>query len=421
MVFRKLPLPAAPAALLLLAILFACTPAETTSPGPEPAGQVATDTPGPLPDRAGDEAGQITPTMPGALPLLTYDGAVTGPSRRPVELPGLWPLDLDDGRVVSINFEDQEVYLTDLSTGENTQISSDGVQKMWAALSGDIVAWITNEGQIELPAEEIISESAESHLFANHIVVYDLATGEQRRITREGVPRTQLDIDGRRMVWADKRNEMGAFYGDYDIYAYDLETDTEIEIAVAPGEQQSPTIDGDLVVWQDNRSNPELDGPRTGCHNCPDNRKDIYIYDFGTESSRPLVEDDWLKMTPVADGRRVVWIGFSGDKVGDLFVMDLDTGEIKRVTQTPDAESGPQLDRDRLLWTVRSDCDVIIIDETGQQVTFDNGVYLLDLESGDLQRLSDETEPRAFLSDGLATVTEGCMTGYESFVLEVDG
>jgi Tol biopolymer transport system component len=356
----------------------------------------------------------------GEVPFSSYENAVAGPSRRLVEVPGFWPLGLDKGRAVSINFQDQEVYLTDLSTGEITQISQDGVQKVWAALSGDIVTWISSEGQIELPAEEITSDSADNHLFVNHIYVYDLNTGEQRRITGEDAPRTQLAVDGQRLVWADKRNELGAFYADYDIYAYDLETDVETPVAVAPGEQQFPRIDGDLLIWLDNRANPDAGGDMAGCSNCPENRKDIYLYDFETGTSRPLVEDQWLKMTPTIRGGRVTWIGFPGQKEGDVFVMELETGEIKQVTHTPDPESNPQLDGDRLLWVVISACDAIAIDALGREITFDNGAYLLDMKSGSLQRLSGETEPLAFIAGGQATLTEGCMTGYETFVVELD-
>ncbi len=400
-------------ALLILVLLSACTP------GGSPATARPADVSGQS-DDLDDQSGPETPMAVGEVPLSSYENAVAGPSRRLVEVPGFWPLGLDKGRAVSINFQDQEVYLTDLFTGEITQISQDGVQKVWAALSGDTVAWISSEGQIELPAEEITSESADNHLFINHIYVYDLNTGEQRRITSEDAPRTQLAIDGQRLVWADKRNEMGAFYADYDIYAYDLETELEIPVAVASGEQQFPRIDGDLLIWLDNRANPDPDSSLSGCSNCPENRKDIYLYDFETGTSRPLVEDQWLKMTPAIGGGRVTWIGFPGQKEGDVFVMELETGEIKQVTQTPDPESNPQLDGDWLLWVVISACDAIAIDALGREITFDNGAYLLDMESGSLQRLSGEKEPRAFIAGGQATITEGCMTGYETFVVELD-
>jgi hypothetical protein len=405
-------------AFLPLVLLSACTPGGSPST-PQPATAQPAAVSGQS-DDLDEQSGLETPIAVGEIPFSSYENVVAGPSRRLVEVPGFWPMGLDGDRVVSINFQDQEVYLTDLATGEITQISQDGVQKVWAALSGDTVAWISSEGQIELAADEITSDSADNHLFINHIYVFDLNTGEQRRITGEDAPRTQLAIDGQRLVWADKRNELGAFYADYDIYAYDLETDVEIPVAVAPGEQQFPRIDDDLLLWLDNRANPDAGGSLAGCGNCPENRKDIYLYDFETGSSRPLVEDEWLKMTPTIGSGRVAWIGFHGQKEGDVFVMELETGEIKQVTQTPDPESNPQLDGDRLLWTVISACDAIAVDALGREITFDNGAYLLDMESGSLQRLSGETEPLAFIAGGQATLTEGCMTGYETYVVELD-
>ena len=71
--------------------------------------------------------------------------------------------------------------------------------------------------------------------------------------------------------------------------AYDIETDEEIPVAVAPGAQQWPAIHGDMVVWADNRNSPVMGTRIAGCHNCPDNRFDIYSYDLTTGEERPLV------------------------------------------------------------------------------------------------------------------------------------
>ena len=97
--------------------------------------------------------------------------------------------------------------------------------------------------------------------FADDIFVLDLTTGEQRRITEAPANRYGLGISGHRLAWSDTRNELEEEYYNFDVYAYDLETDQEIPVAVRRGSQRSPVIYGDTVVWADNRNNPQLDAP----------------------------------------------------------------------------------------------------------------------------------------------------------------
>ncbi|MHB9070218.1 MAG: PEP-CTERM sorting domain-containing protein, partial [Sedimentisphaerales bacterium] len=53
-------------------------------------------------------------------------------------------------------------------------------------------------------------------------------------------------IDGNLLVWMDDRN------GDYDIFGYDLLTQTEFAIATGLGDQLRPAISGNIVVWEMN-------------------------------------------------------------------------------------------------------------------------------------------------------------------------
>ena len=58
----------------------------------------------------------------------------------------------------------------------------------------------------------------------------------------------QSAISGDRIVWADYRN------GNYDIYLYDLLTDTESQITTDSANQYGPAIYGDLIAWSDYRN-----------------------------------------------------------------------------------------------------------------------------------------------------------------------
>ncbi len=72
--------------------------------------------------------------------------------------------------------------------------------------------------------------------------------GTGRWLSPGSAPQEQPAIDGNRVVWRDERN------GNEDLYLYDLSANREVPLVVAPGSQNSPDIDGDLVVFTDNRN-----------------------------------------------------------------------------------------------------------------------------------------------------------------------
>ncbi len=69
------------------------------------------------------------------------------------------------------------------------------------------------------------------------------------------------DIEGNIVVWQDNRNN------NWDIFGYNLTTQKEFQITDESHDQTNPAISGNVVVWQDNRNgNSEiyavvLDGP----------------------------------------------------------------------------------------------------------------------------------------------------------------
>jgi beta propeller repeat protein len=80
-------------------------------------------------------------------------------------------------------------------------------------------------------------------------------------------------IDGDIVVWQDNRN------GNYDIYGKDLYTGDEIVICTNSADQFAPKISGNIVVWQDLR-------------NCPSGYSgvtNIYGYDLSTEQEFPIL------------------------------------------------------------------------------------------------------------------------------------
>ncbi len=253
----------------------------------------------------------------------------------PLSLPGLKTVeydpsyrvsDLSDGRFASIG-PDGEVYLVNLESGEREQLTNDGYRKREAVLDGEYVAWIDQRRQIEI----YNSASRPPEGFADDIFLYNLATKQFKRITEVPARRYSLRISGHRLVWADNRNEMREHYTNADIYSYDIATGEEHPVAVAKGSQQTPSISGDLVVWADNRNSPALGTVLAGCGNCPENRYDIYLYDFSTGTEKARVESAFLKQQPSIYKNYVVWEDFRNGRESHVYLLDLSTGP-----RTPD-------------------------------------------------------------------------------------
>jgi len=71
------------------------------------------------------------------------------------------------------------------------------------------------------------------------------------------------DISDAWIVWDEDR------YGNWDIFAYNIGTDTEIQVTNDSARQSTPRISGNLIVWEDLRNGGTY-------------QRDIYGYDIGT-------------------------------------------------------------------------------------------------------------------------------------------
>jgi len=100
---------------------------------------------------------------------------------------------------------DTDVYIYDIETGIETQISGSGDQGL-AEISGDWVVY-TDWG-----------------LGNAEVLAYNIQTGEKRQLCANAANQRKPMLSGHRVVYEDDRN------GNWDIYMCDLETDTEAQL-----------------------------------------------------------------------------------------------------------------------------------------------------------------------------------------------
>ena len=286
------------------------------------------------------------------------------------------------GRVLGRN---AGILLVNVENGERRRMTEDGHELTEVAISGNYIAWADRSRQIEVPGSA--AENRRGRL-AVDIFVMNLVTGEQRHITDVPARRRGLSIDGNMLVWQDNRNEIGEHHSHYDIYAYNIEADEEIPVVIAPGAQRYPAVSGDRVVWIDEGS----DIPK------------VMLYDFADDETRVIDSSTEPELPPDIHGDFVVWRGI--DEEGDhaVYLYDLAIDE-KKLIASPSRRSirGPQISDRYVVWTEDWPCDVM-----SNIMPEGMGVYVYDLEDGHVRQISNYVEPAVWIDGGTLLVHEAC-------------
>lgn len=147
------------------------------------------------------------------------------------------------------------------------------------------------------------------------------------------------------LVWSEsiRPPAKGAPPKQADIQGINLKTGRLLPVTTAPGDQDSPDIDGSRVVWVDHGNNSWLDCP------CSIEGKDLSTGEtFSVAPATALV-----KYSPVIAGRWVAWAEIEGSTIR-LVMKDLTTGETQVVASARDLERGapyePQISEEYLVW-----------------------------------------------------------------------
>ena len=300
--------------------------------------------------------------------------------------------------------QEGELWLMNIRTGDLGRVTGDGHRKWGAVLSADHVAWMDQRREVQLPGYS-------SPIFSSDVLILNRHTGEERSITAEPASRQGLRISGSRLVWRDnRRGLLEDRRWDFDIYGYDLEGDVEIPVAVTPGREDAPALHGDTVVWTHNPNKPPRGLAKPGSTAKPDNRFNIFSYNFATEESQPLVETGEHNLAPSIHGGLLVWQRFRGDNESDIVLLDLGTGEQKIIGDGGRQESRPFVSEEYVIWTVGEACDVERFPRFRElfRSKVPTGVYAYEIRTEGLLRLSRYKEPRALLSGNVVLVMEGC-------------
>jgi beta-lactamase regulating signal transducer with metallopeptidase domain len=238
-----------------------------------------------------------------------------------------------------------------------------------AAVSGDVIVWIDYRNA---PSGHSTGEPP-GHA---DIYGYDIRTGRESAVCIESGDQLDPSIDGNLIVWTDYRSDAdGRPSGDGtdtpDIYGYDLTTGEEFAICTVPGPQRWPDVSGDIVVWDDGR-------------NWVDTGLDIRGIDLARQQEFVVCDAQGDQVTPVIDGTLVFWQDYRnhlgpGPENSDIYGRDLSGGPELVICTEPSCQELPDVSGRYVVWQdYRHDIDGWCAPGRSEDVDIDVYGYNLD-------------------------------------------
>lgn len=221
------------------------------------------------------------------------------------------------------------------------------------------------------------------------VFLFDIETGEVHQVTVEEHAQMDPMIYGDTIVWLDNRHESQEYHNPrrFDVYAFDLKTNTEKRLTSAPTvEEDNLSISDNLVVWADNRhANPDV---KIHAGNEPDYNNEIYVYDLNTNREQRITNNTQNDQHPFISGNRIVWLRQFTYLEADIFSYVIGSLLETQVSRSRFASGYPSFYEDKIVWTDarvskgNTSNDVVM---NGQPGTTD--IYLFDLKTGQEARL----------------------------------
>ncbi|MBN1806331.1 MAG: hypothetical protein JW837_13870 [Sedimentisphaerales bacterium] len=154
-------------------------------------------------------------------------------------------------------FGDWDIYAADIwqrNKPVEVPVSYSEKDQQNPAIWDNVVVWQDNfSGNWDIYAADISDFETLRRAKFDNIIEFAVSTNRSSQ--------TNPDINGNIIVWQDDRNN------NWDIFGYNLTTRKEFQITDDSNDQTNPAISGNVVVWQDNRSGNSqvyaaiLDGP----------------------------------------------------------------------------------------------------------------------------------------------------------------
>ena len=157
-------------------------------------------------------------------------------------------------------------------------------------------------------------------------------TGTETRITADPGDQYDPSISGNLVVFTDERGS------DTDVYDYDISKGQELPVVVAPNNQELTDVSGNRIVYTDYRTADII----------------VYQVDTGqsinlTEADKAAVGHPFNAVDPSIDGNLVAWED-TRDGNMEIYARDMLTNEERRVTNFPEVDEKPAVGNGVIVW-----------------------------------------------------------------------
>jgi beta propeller repeat protein len=206
-----------------------------------------------------------------------------------------------------------DVFCFDLTTRTTQQITTEEHAQIQPRISGNIIVWLDtrNMATNEWP-------------YYYDVYAYDLGTNQERRLTTTtSIREDLLSINGNIITWSDDRYAVPipgkkAYITDQnnEIFIYDLTTGQERRITENPGSDLHPVIDDNHIAWLRKPDSRKVNG-------------DIFLYDLENGMERRISSSTYASQQPwlSISENRIVWADArksQGNDAGDVGIVGED-------------------------------------------------------------------------------------------------
>jgi len=215
-----------------------------------------------------------------------------------------------------------DIYMYDISTGAETQITTDSADQESPAISGNRIVWQDSRNQ----------DPWDFHTENWDIYMYDVSTGIESQITVNPTNKRNPAISDNRIAYS-KRNCSGDICMGSEIYMYDISTSIETPITANLVSTGCPAISGHHIAWNDRRNG----------------NYSIYMYDVLTNNETLITTNSTDIDCPAISGNRIVW---SDKRNGnwDIYMYDISTDTETSITTNSSDQYSPNISGNRIVW-----------------------------------------------------------------------
>jgi beta propeller repeat protein len=289
---------------------------------------------------------EVVAQVPGLEEQLTFDSVYD------------WKPRVDERYVtwVTYNGGEGKVWYYDTKGGKRDMVANVPGDQNDPDISGGKIVWDdTRNGNADIYSYDIASGtenvvySSTSNKFrpaiANGVVAFeDYGTDDSRDIgfikagstakptyiDSNSMDKANPDVDGEWIVY----QQLDDGKADWNIYAYNINTQQLIQVTRDPATQENPRISGDLITWEDNRNG----------------KWDIFMYNLKKELTTAVTFDDVDDRNPSISGSNIVWTRYQQDGTSDIYMINLQIPKTYVVSAGPGNQIMPDIYVDKVTW-----------------------------------------------------------------------